>query len=185
MQHNVSAQEIEDRFTRYVQIDTESDPFSDTQPSTMKQKDLSRVLVTELHELGITDAHLDEHGYVYATLPASPGKENAPVICFCSHVDTSPDCSGKDVKPLIHRNYQGADIVLPDDPTQIIRLADHPKLNNVIGHDVITASGTTLLGADNEAGVGAMMCAVRQLVKYPALTHTAIRLLITLCEEIG
>nr|HQU58558.1 peptidase T [Saprospiraceae bacterium] len=109
------------RFLEYVKIDTQSDPESTTFPSTEKQKNLGKVLVKELLELGVSDAHMDEHGYVYATIPANTDKKNVPVICFCSHMDTSPDCSGKDVKPIIHRNYDGSDIVLPDDPTVVLR----------------------------------------------------------------
>ena len=116
---------VTERFLRYVVIDTQSDPASPTCPSTEKQKDLGRVLAAELKAMGLRDAHLDEHGYVYATIPANTDKK-VPVICFCSHMDTSPDCSGKDVKPQIVRNYRGGDIVLPADPTQVIRAADHP-----------------------------------------------------------
>ncbi|MBE0704755.1 MAG: peptidase T, partial [Afipia sp.] len=116
-----------DRFLRYVRIDTQSDPESPATPSTEKQKDLGRLLAQELRDLGLADAHLDEHGYVYATLPANTDKK-VPVVCFCSHMDTSPDCSGKDVKPQIVKNYQGSDIVLPADSSQIIRFAEHPAL---------------------------------------------------------
>ncbi|RMH12134.1 MAG: peptidase T, partial [Gammaproteobacteria bacterium] len=135
-----------DRFLRYVQIDTQSDPNSSTIPSTEKQKDLGRLLVEELQEMGISDAHMDEYGYVYATIPSNTDKE-VPVICFCSHMDTSPDSSGTGVKPIIHRNYDGSDLVLPDDPNVVIRLSEHPDLAEQIGNDIITASGTTLLGA--------------------------------------
>ncbi|HRW75176.1 MAG: peptidase T [Lewinellaceae bacterium] len=173
-----------DRFLRYVRIDTQSDPFSDTCPSTEKQKDLGRVLVAELQELGLSDAHMDEHGYVYATLPGNVEKD-VPVICFCSHMDTAPDCSGTDVKPIVHANYQGQDIVLPDDPSQVIRRADHPELAHKIGHDIITASGATLLGADNKAGVAAIMDAVTQMVRHPEIPHGKIRILFTPDEEIG
>jgi tripeptide aminopeptidase len=173
-----------ERFLEYVKVDTQSDPHSPTQPSTMKQKDLSRKLVQELQDLGITDAELDEHGYVYATLPSNTDKD-VPTICFCSHVDTSPDCSGKDVKPMIHENYQGQDLVLPDDPNQVIRLSDHPKLDNQFGNDIITASGTTLLGADNKAGVAEIMDMVHFFVKNPSVKHGPIRILFTPDEEIG
>src|SRR5688572_15391658 len=139
-----------DRFVEYVQVDTQSDPESHEQPSTAKQFDLGRILERELKELGIDDAHLDEHGYVYATIPSNTDK-NVPVICFCAHVDTSPDSSGKNVKPIIHQRYDGSDIVLPDDNSQVIRTADHPYLQEKIGDDIITASGTTLLGADDKA----------------------------------
>jgi tripeptide aminopeptidase len=173
-----------ERFLRYVQIDTQSDPNSPSQPSTEKQKDLSRVLVAELLEMGIADAHLDEHGYVYATLPSNTDKK-VPVICFCSHVDTSPDCSGACVKPIVHHNYQGQDIVLPDDKDIVIRLTDHPDLQQQIGFDLITASGLTLLGADNKAGVAAIMDAVNILIKNPKIKHGALRILFTPDEEIG
>ena len=173
-----------DRFLEYVKIDTQSDPHSPTQPSTMKQKDLSKKLVEELKALGIEDAELDQHGYVYATLPSNTDKD-VPTICFCSHVDTSPDCSGKDVKPIIHENYQGQDLVLPDDNSQVIRLSDHPKLDNQFGNDIITASGTTLLGADNKAGVAEIMDMVHFFVNNPSVKHGAIRILFTPDEEIG
>jgi tripeptide aminopeptidase len=174
-----------ERFLRYVQIDTESDPHSPTQPSTMKQKDLGRVLANELRELGLTDAALDEHGYVYATLPATPGHENTPVICFCSHMDTSPDASGAGVKPLVHTNYQGQDLVLPDDKEVVIKMANHAGLERCIGHTIITASGTTLLGADNKSGVAAIMTAVETLVNNPEIPHGKLRILFTPDEEIG
>ncbi len=119
---------VAERFIRYVTIDTQSDPTSDTCPSTLKQKNLGTALVTELHAAGLQDAHIDQYGYVYATVQSNSDKNNIPVICFCSHMDTAPDCSGYGVKPLIHKNYQGQDIVLPDDPSQIIRLADHSDL---------------------------------------------------------
>jgi len=173
-----------ERFLRYVQIDTQSDPNSPSQPSTEKQKNLSRVLVEELLEIGLSDAHLDEHGYVYATIPANTDKK-VPVICFCSHVDTSPDCSGEGVKPIVHANYQGQDLVLPDDPSVVLRKSEHPDLKHQIGHDLITASGTTLLGADNKAGVAAIMDAAHVLVNNPQLKHGKIRILFTPDEEIG
>ncbi|WP_028665541.1 peptidase T [Runella zeae] len=174
-----------ERFLRYVQIDTQSDPHSSTQPSTEKQKDLSRVLVNELFEMGLVDAHLDEYGYVYATLHANTPKLNVPVICFCSHVDTAPDCSGKGVKPLVHQQWDGSDIVLPDDTSQVLRIADHPDLRGQIGNDIVTASGTTLLGADNKAGVAEIMDAVYQLVNHPEIKHGTIKILFTPDEEIG
>jgi len=174
-----------ERFLRYVQIDTQSDSSSKTIPSTEKQKNLGRVLVEELLEMGIEDAHLDEYGYVYATIPANTDKANVPVICFCSHVDTSPDCSGKDVKPLIHRNYDGSDIVLPDDPTVVLRPKDHPDLKEQAGNDIITASGLTLLGADNKAGLAEIMDAAHYLMTHPEVKHGKIRILFTPDEEIG
>lgn len=173
-----------ERFLRYVQIDTQSDPESPTQPSTEKQKDLSRVLVEELLAMGIADAHLDPHGYVYATIPANTGK-NVPVICYCSHVDTSPDSSGAGVKPILHANYGGGEIVLPDDPSVVIKPEEHPDLLEQIGNDLITASGTTLLGADNKAGVAAIMDAAQFLVTHPDIPHGTIKILFTPDEEIG
>lgn len=176
---------VTERFLKYVVIDTQSDPASPTCPSTQKQKNLGRVLVDELLAMGVNDAHLDEHGYVYATIPANTAKQNVPVICFCSHMDTSPDCSGEGVKPIIHKNYQGRDIVLPDDPSQVLRLSEHPDLKNQLGNDIITASGTTLLGADNKAGLAEIMDACYQLMRLPEIKHGAIRILFTPDEEIG
>ena len=175
---------IEQRFCNYVKIDTQSDPESTTFPSTEKQKDLSRVLVAELLEMGLTDAHLDEYGYVYATLPSNVNKK-VPVICFCSHVDTSPDCTGANVKPIVHRNYQGQDIVLPDDTSQVIKPSEHPYLLERIGDDIITASGTTLLGADDKAGVAVIMDFVQKMVQNPNIPHGDIKILFTPDEEIG
>ncbi len=174
-----------DRFLRYVRIDTQSDPHSATQPTTEKQKDLGRLLAEELRELGLNDAHLDDNGYVYATLPASPGGEHAPTICFCSHMDTSPDASGTDVKPLVHEDYRGQDLVLPDDPTVVIRPADHPGLARNVGGTIITASGTTLLGADNKSGVAAIMTAVETLIHSPGVPHAKLCILFTPDEEVG
>ena len=174
-----------DRFLRYVQIDTQSDPHSTTQPTTEKQKDLGRLLAEELRELGVGDAHLDVHGYVYATVPATPGYEAAPVICFCSHVDTAPDASGTGVKPIVHENYQGQDLVLPDDPTVVIRMKDQPGLDKNIGKTIVTASGTTLLGADNKSGVAAIMTAVETLLNEPEKPHGTIKILFTPDEEVG
>jgi tripeptide aminopeptidase len=173
-----------ERFLRYVRIDTQSDPASPTCPSTEKQKDLGRLLAQELRDLGIADAHMDDNGYVYGTVPATTAK-TVPVICFCSHMDTSPDCTGRDVKPQIVRNYQGGDIVLPADPTQVIRAADHPELANQIGNDIVTSDGTTLLGADNKAGVAEIMDAVQFLVRNPQIRHGTIKILFTPDEEIG
>jgi tripeptide aminopeptidase len=173
-----------ERFLKYVQIDTQSDPYSDTQPSTAKQMDLSKILVEELLEMGIEDAHLDEFGYVYATIPSNSTK-HVPTVCFCSHVDTSPDCTGEGVKPIIHQNYQGQDLVLPDDNTQIIKLLEHEDLAHQIGNDIITASGTTLLGADNKAGVVEIMDAAYHLIHNPDLKHGTIKILFTPDEEIG
>jgi tripeptide aminopeptidase len=175
---------VTERFLRYVVIDTQSDPASPTCPSTEKQKNLGRLLAAELKEMGLADAHLDEHGYVYATIPATSDKK-VPVICFCSHMDTSPDCSGADVKPQIVRNYRGGDIALPADRAQVIRVADYPELNNQIGNDIITTDGTTLLGADNKAGVAEIMDAAQFLLKNPHIRHGAIKILFTPDEEIG
>lgn len=175
---------VTERFLRYVVIDTQSDPASPTCPSTEKQKNLGRLLAAELREMGLSDAHLDEHGYVHATLPANTSKQ-VPVICFCSHMDTSPDCSGANVKPQIVRDYRGGDIVLPADPAQVIRFSEHPALKQQIGHDIITADGTTLLGADNKAGVAEIMDAVQILLKNPQIKHGAIKILFTPDEEIG
>lgn len=174
-----------DRFLHYVKIDTQSDPHSPSQPSTNKQKDLGKVLAAELLELGLQDAHLDEHGYVYASLPATPGNEEAPVICFCSHMDTSPDASGTGVKPLLHKNYQGQDLVLPDDSDIIIRMKDHKGLDQCVGHTIITASGTTLLGADNKSGVAAIMHALEIITSTPDISHGKLSILFTPDEEIG
>jgi tripeptide aminopeptidase len=175
---------VTERFLRYVVIDTQSDPTSPTCPSTEKQKNLGALLAAELQAMGIRDAHLDEHGYVYATIPANTDKQ-VPVICLCSHMDTSPDCTGKDVKPQIVRNYRGGDIVLPGDATQIIRAAEHPALADQIGHDIITSDGTTLLGADNKAGLAEIMDAAQFLVDSPQIKHGAIKILFTPDEEIG
>ncbi|MDH7462813.1 peptidase T [Chitinophagaceae bacterium 26-R-25] len=175
---------VTERFLQYVQIDTQSDPHSKTQPSSEKQKDLSRILVTELKAIGVTDAHLDEFGYVYATIPSNTDKK-VPVICFCSHVDTAPDCSGKDVKPIVHKNYDGSDIILPDDNTQVITTKEHPYLKTKIGDDIITASGNTLLGADDKAGVAIIMDLANFLIAHPEIKHGDIKILFTPDEEIG
>jgi tripeptide aminopeptidase len=178
------AHTVTERFLRYVVIDTQSDPSSPTCPSTEKQKDLGRLLVKELKAMGVGDAHLDEHGYVYATIPATT-TNRVPVICFCSHMDTSPDCTGKDVKPQIVKHYRGGDIVLPADPAQIIRVADNPALADQIGNDIVTTDGTTLLGADNKAGLAEIMDAAYFLVHNPQIKHGTIKLLFTPDEEIG
>ena len=175
---------VDERFLRYVTIDTQSDPHSTTVPSTLKQKDLGLVLVAELKSMGIEDAELDDHGYVYATLPSTTDQP-VPVICFCSHMDTSSDCSGKGVKPIVHQDYDGKDIVLPDDPRQVIRPADHPYLKTKKGEAIITASGTTLLGADDKAGVAIIMDLAHYLTTHPEVKHGTIRLLFTPDEEIG
>jgi tripeptide aminopeptidase len=175
---------VTERFLRYVVIDTQSDPTSSTCPSTEKQKDLGRLLAGELRAMGLSDAHLDAHGYVYATIPANTDKQ-VPVICFCSHMDTSPDCTGKDVKPQLVKNYRGGDIVLPADRSQVIRAAEHPALGDQIGNDIITSDGTTLLGADNKAGLAEIMDAAQFLLDNPQIRHGAIKILFTPDEEIG
>jgi tripeptide aminopeptidase len=175
---------VTERFMRYVQIDTQSDPQSHTHPTSAKQKNLSDLLAQELKLMGLIDAHADEFGYVYATIPANTDKK-IPVICFCSHVDTAPDCSGTNVKPLLHKNYDGNDIVLPDDVTQIIRTKDYPYLQEHIGHSIITASGLTLLGADDKAGVSIIMDLTNYLLQHPEIKHGAIKILFTPDEEVG
>ena len=175
---------VTDRFVKYAKIDTQSDPTSSTCPSTEKQKNLGNVLVDELKQMGISDAVMDEHGYIYATLESNTNKK-VPTICFCSHMDTSPDCSGTNVNPVIHKNYNGQDLVLPNDKTQIIRFSEHPALAAQIGNDIVTADGTTLLGADNKAGIAEIMDAANYLVQHPEVKHGKIRLLFTPDEEIG
>lgn len=174
-----------ERFLHYVTIDTQSNPASATTPSTEKQKDLARILVQDLLDIGIIDAHIDEFGYVYATIPSNTSKHDVPVICFCSHIDTSPDSSGKGVRPIIHKNYQGNDLVLPDDPAVVLKVSDHPDLADQIGNDIITASGTTLLGADNKAGLAEIMDAAHYFTIHPEAKHGKIRILFTPDEEIG
>ena len=173
-----------DRFLNYVKIDTQSDPDSNTYPSTEKQKNLGRVLVKELKEIGISDADMDEFGYVYATIESNTDK-NVPVLCFCSHMDTSPDVTGKNVNPVINKNYQGGDIVLKNDPAQVITEEENPALKDQIGNDIITTDGTTLLGADNKAGVAEIMDAANYLITHPEIKHGKIRILFTPDEEIG
>nr|HMQ70489.1 peptidase T [Ignavibacteria bacterium] len=173
-----------ERFLRYVKIDTQSDHDSDTHPTTEKQKDLGRLLVEELKAMGIKDAEMDEHCYVYATIPSNTNKA-VPVICFCSHMDTSPDVSGKNVNPIMHKNYQGGDLILPNDKTQIIKESEHPQLKDQIGNDIITTDGTTLLGADNKAGVAEIMDAANYLMTHPEIKHGKIRILFTPDEEVG
>lgn len=175
---------VKDRFLRYVVIDTQSDPHSKTKPSTEKQKNLGRLLVQELLEIGVRDAHMDEFGYVYATIPGNTDKQ-VPVICFCAHMDTAPDCTGTNVKPIVHTNYDGSDIILPDDASQVISPEDHPYLHKKKGEDIITASGTTLLGADDKAGVAVIMDMAHFFMNHPAIKHGAIKILFTPDEEIG
>ncbi|WP_118949740.1 peptidase T [Taibaiella helva] len=175
---------VAERLMRYVQIDTQSDPYSTAQPSTEKQKNLSKLLVDELKAIGIADAELDDKGVVYGTIPANTDAE-VPVLCFCAHVDTSPDCSGENVKPILHRQYDGSDIVLPDDNSVVISTNNHPYLKERIGDDIITASGLTLLGADDKAGVAVIMDAAQYLMEHPEVKHGKIRILFTPDEEIG
>jgi tripeptide aminopeptidase len=173
-----------ERFLRYVQIDTQSDPLSSSQPTTAKQKDLSKILAAELKKIGIADAHTDEFGYVYATIPSNSSKK-VPVICFCAHVDTAPDCSGTNVKPIVHTNYQGQDIILPDDTTQVLRLSEYPYLQTQMGNDIVTASGTTLLGSDDKAGVAEIMDLANFLMTNKNVKHGTIKILFTPDEEVG
>ncbi|HZZ75871.1 MAG TPA: peptidase T, partial [Puia sp.] len=173
-----------DRFCRYARIDTQSNPDSDTQPSTEKQLDLSRLLLEELRTMGLTETELDENGYVYASIPSNSEKK-VPVICFCAHVDTSPDCKASEVRPLLHKNYSGNDIILPDDTEQIISAKEHPYLLEKIGQDIITASGKTLLGADDKAGVAIIMELASWFMQNPEIKHGKIRVLFTPDEEIG
>jgi len=177
-------QSLAQRFIRYAAIDTQSDPGSTTCPSTLKQKNLGALLVEELIEMGISDAEMDKNGYVYGTIPSNTDKK-IPVIFFCSHMDTSPDCSGNGVKPIIHDNYQGEDLILPDDPNIVLKLSEHRDLKHQIGHDIITASGTTLLGADNKAGIAEIMEAANFLIQHPEVKHGTIKILFTPDEEIG
>lgn len=185
MSIEINKDSIAGRFMRYVKIDTQSDPKSSAHPSTEKQKDLGKILVEELRQMKISDAELDEYGYVYATIPSNSDKKNVPVICFCSHMDTAPDCSGTNVKPILHKKYNGKDIVLPDDKTQVLSTINHPYLKAHIGSDVITASGNTLLGADDKGGVAAVMQAAEYMVNNPGLKHGKIKILFTPDEEIG
>jgi tripeptide aminopeptidase len=176
---------VKDRFLRYVQIDTTADPSSTSFPSTEKQKDLGRLLADELKSLGIEDAEMDEWGYVFGTIPSNSKREGLPTICFCSHMDTAPDCSGTGVKPIVHNSFNGQPIVLPDDHSQVITVDQHPYLREKIGDDIITASGTTLLGADDKAGVAIIMDLVNFLQAHPEIKHGPIRILFTPDEEVG
>jgi tripeptide aminopeptidase len=184
MSIEISKDAIAARFMRYVQIDTQSDSQSGTHPSTEKQKDLSKILVEELKQMGIADAEMDEFGYVYATI-LSNAEKNVPVICFCSHVDTAPDCSGTHVKPILHKSYNGEEIILPDDNTQVLSPIVYPYLKTHIGSDIITASGKTLLGADDKSGVTAIMQAAAYFMSHPDIKHGKIKILFTPDEEIG
>ena len=177
--------QVLERFLRYVQIDTQSNEESESYPSTAKQFDLLRPLVDELRAIGLADAAIDEWGYVTATIPATSPKTEVPVIGFIAHVDTSPEMPGAGVKPIVHRNYQGQDLVLPDDPTAVLRYADNPHLAEQIGNDIVTASGTTLLGADNKAGVAEIVTAAAWLVAHPEIPHGKVRIAFTPDEEVG
>ena len=174
-----------ERFLRYVTYDTQAREGSDTYPSTPGQLTLLRTLVEELRAIGIRDAGIDEHGYVTATIPATTRKADVPVIGFIAHVDTSPEMSGAGVKPIVHRAYDGRDLILPDDPTAVLRVADMPYLGECLGHDIVTASGTTLLGADNKAGVAEIMAAAERLMRSPDIPHGPIRIAFTPDEEVG
>jgi tripeptide aminopeptidase len=181
----INEKSIAERFMKYVQIDTQSDPHSNTHPTTTKQKDLSKLLVKELIDIGISNAETDEYGYVYATLSSNSEKQNVPVICFCGHIDTAPDCSGTNVKPILHKNYNGNEIILPDDTSQVLKISEYPYLQHHIGSDIITASGNTLLGADDKSGVAVIMEAVSYLINNPSIKHGEIKILFTPDEEVG
>jgi len=175
---------VADRLMRYVQIDSTSDPDSTEFPSTQKQLNVSRLLVEELKGMGVEDVCLNPEGYVIAHIPATV-QAKVPVICFCSHVDTAPDCSGTDVKPILHTHYTGADIHLPDDGEQVIRLADYPYLQQHIGKSIITASGKTLLGADDKSGIAIIMDTIAHLKQHPEIPHGKLVVLFTPDEETG
>lgn len=181
----INPAKIAERFMRYVQVDTQSDPVSNTSPTTEKQKDLSKILYDELVKMGLAGVELDQYGYVYATIPANSKKANIPVIAFCAHVDTAPDCSGTNVKPILHTNYTGSDIILPDDTTQVLSVKDSAYLKNHIGADIITASGNTLLGADDKSGVAIIMQAAQYLTDNPSIAHGEIKIVFTPDEEVG
>ncbi len=176
---------VEERFIKYAKIDTTADPNSTSFPSSEIQKDLGRELVKELHAMGINDAEMDEWGYVFATIPNNTDNAQLPTICFCSHMDTAPDCSGTNVKPIVHRKYDGNPITLPDDPTQVITTEKHPYLKEKLGDDLITASGLTLLGADDKAGIAIIMDFAHHLINNPEIPHPTIRILFTPDEEVG
>ena len=184
MKLSISLTEIKRRFLRYVAINTQSNEESESYPSTAGQLDLCRLLVEELLGLGLADAKLSEHGYVFASLPSTTDKE-VPVIGLIAHVDTSPEVSGAHVKPIIHHDYRGGELVLPGISSQVIRPEDNPALANCIGHDLITTDGTTLLGADNKAGVTEIMTAVDYLMRHPEIAHGTIRVAFTVDEEVG
>jgi tripeptide aminopeptidase len=176
--------DVLERFLRYVRYDTQSDERSTTYPSTDRQLTLLADLVTELRALGLDDAAMDAHGYVMATIPATTARD-VPAIGLISHVDTSPEMSGANVQPIVHARYDGRDLVLPDDPTAVLRLQDNPALAEQMGNDIVTASGTTLLGADNKAGVAEIVTAAAHLMRHPEIPHGPIRIAFTPDEEIG
>ena len=173
-----------DRFLRYVKIDTQSDPDSESCPSTEKQFNLAKLLVEEMKGMGLEDVCLDDNGYIMATLPANID-ENIPTMGFVAHMDTSPDFSGKDVNPQIWKNYQGGDIVLNEEKNIILKPGDFPELNKYIGQDIITTDGNSLLGADDKAGVASIMEAMQYLINHPEIKHGKIRIGFTPDEEIG
>lgn len=173
-----------DRFLTYVRIDTTSDETSDTRPSTRCQLDLCRLLADECRELGLADVSLSDEGVVTATIPSSVS-HTAPAIALIAHVDTSPEFSGTGVNPILHQNYDGADIVLPNDASRVIRVADNPALKDLTGGTIITTDGTTLLGADDKAGVAVIMAAAEHLMRHPELPRGPVRLVFTCDEEIG
>ncbi|MFN5691941.1 MAG: tripeptide aminopeptidase PepT, partial [Bacteroidota bacterium] len=179
-----NAYSVAERLMRYVQVDTTSDPDSTCFPSTIKQLELSRLLVEELKSMGIVDVALNEDGYVIARI-ASNISEKVPVVCFCSHVDTSSDCSGTDIRPILHNNYDGRDIVLPDDNSPVISMTESPYLRSHLGKSIITASGKTLLGADDKAGIAIIMNLAESLQKDPSIPHGEVVLLFTPDEETG
>jgi tripeptide aminopeptidase len=181
----INTESLVDRFMRYVQVDTQSDPNGTAFPTTEKQKDLSKILFQELKEMGLKEVELDDFGYVYATLPSNSPKKNIPVICYCSHVDTAPDCSGTNVKPILHKDYDGKDIVLPDDSTQVLSIKNAAYLEKHIGSDIISASGQTLLGSDDKAGVAIIMQTVQTLLDHPGIIHGELKIVFTPDEEVG
>jgi tripeptide aminopeptidase len=174
-----------ERFLRYVTINTRADESSSSCPSTPGQLTLLRTLVNEAGAIGLSDISMDEHGYVMATIPATTAKSHVPTIGFIAHVDTSPEMPGHDVQPIVHANYDGRDLTLPDDPSAVLRAADDPALAAHAGHDIVTASGTTLLGADDKAGVAEIMAAAEYLMAHPEIPHGTIRVAFTPDEEIG
>jgi len=176
---------VENRFIKYAKVDTTSNPNSETFPSSLKQKDLAQLLYQELIDLGLEEVEMDEWGYVFATIPSNSERAEIPTICLCSHMDTAPDCSGTGVKPIVHRNYNGNPIVLPDDNSQVITVERHPYLQSKIGDDIITASGTTLLGADDKAGIAIIMDFAQFLVQHSEVKHGKVRILFTPDEEVG